>query len=84
MLHQQKVCVSMGSSLGPILVNIIITGSEDVIIEPLIATGTIKFYSHCIDETLLVIKLEYVFRYVTLLINLVRTSILQLICFKIK
>ena len=50
----------MGFSLGPALVNIIITELEDVIIKPLIADDTIKFYSHVFDETLLVMKPENV------------------------
>ena len=50
----------MGFSLGPALVNIIITELEDVIIKPLIADDTIKFYSDVFDETLLVMKPENV------------------------
>ena len=36
-LYQQKDVVSMGSSLGPVLANIIMNGLEDVVIKPLIA-----------------------------------------------
>ena len=50
----------MGSSLGPVLANIIITELDDVIIKPLIANGTIKFYSCLVDDTLLAIKPENV------------------------
>ena len=50
----------MGSSLRLALATIIITGFEDVIFEPLITNGTIKFHSYFVDETLLVIKLENV------------------------
>ena len=46
----------MGSSLGPVLANIIMTELEDVVIKPLIANGTIKFYTRFVDDTLLVIK----------------------------
>ena len=55
-LYQQKDGVSMGSSLGPVLANIIMTELEDVVIKPLIANGTIKFYTRFVDDTLLVIK----------------------------
>ena len=46
----------MGSSLGSVLANIIMTELEDVVIKPLIANGTIKFYSRFVDDTLLLIK----------------------------
>ena len=36
-LYQQKDVVSMGSSLGPVLANIIMNALEDVVIKPLIA-----------------------------------------------
>ena len=41
----------MGSSLWFVLANIIMTELEDVIIKPLIADGTVKFYSHFVDDT---------------------------------
>ena len=50
----------MGSSLGPVLASIIMTELEDAIIKPLIADGTIEFYSHFVDDTLLVMKAENV------------------------
>ena len=46
----------MGISLGAILANIIVNGLEDVVIKPLIANGTIQFYTGFVDDTLLVIK----------------------------
>ena len=58
--YQQKYGVSMGSSLGPVLANIIMTELDDVIIKPLVADGTIKFYSRLVDDTLLAIKPENV------------------------
>ena len=58
--YQQKDRVSTGSSLGPVLANIIMTELEDVIIKPLIADGTIKFDSRFVDDTLLVMKAENV------------------------
>ena len=50
----------MGSSLGSVLANISMTGLEDVIIKPLIADDTIRFYSRFVDDTLLVMKPENV------------------------
>ena len=50
----------MGSPLGPVLANIIMTELEDVIIKPLIADDTIKFYSRFVDDTFLVMKPENV------------------------
>ena len=58
--YQQKYGVSMGSFLGPVLANIIMTELEDVIIEPPFADGKIKFYCRFADHTLLVIKPENV------------------------
>ena len=46
----------MGISLGAKLANIIVNGLEDVVIKPLIANGTIQFYTGFVDDTLLVIK----------------------------
>ena len=46
----------MGSSLWLVLANIIMTELEDEIIKPLIADGTVKFYSRFVDDTLLVMK----------------------------
>ena len=59
-LYKQKHDVSMGSSLGPVLANIIMTELENVIIKPLIADGTAKFYSRFVDDTLSVMKPEKV------------------------
>ena len=59
-LYQQKDGVSIGSSLGPVLANIIMTELEDVVIKPLITNGTIKFYTRFVGDTLLVIKPENV------------------------
>ena len=57
---QQKDGVSMGSSLGPVLTNIIVTELEDIIIKPLIADDKNKFYSRFVGGTLLVMKPENV------------------------
>ena len=46
----------MGSSLGPVLANIILTEFEKTVISDLINCGTIKYYKRYVDDTLLVIK----------------------------
>ena len=46
----------MGSSLGPVLANIILTEFERVIISDLISSGTIQFYKRYVDDTLVLIK----------------------------
>ena len=46
----------MGSSLGPVLANFVMTELEDVVIKPLIVNSTIKFYTCFADDTLLLIK----------------------------
>ena len=43
-LYEQCDGVSMGSSLGPVLANIILTEFENVIVKPLIETSVRKFY----------------------------------------
>ena len=55
-LYQQKDGVSMGSSLGPVLANIIMVELEREIIEPLISDGTLKFYTRYVDDTLVLLK----------------------------
>ena len=57
-IRKQKDGVSMGSSLGPVLANIIMTEFERVIVEPLIRSGKIKFYIRYVDDTLLLAKEE--------------------------
>ena len=54
--YQQKDGISMGSPLGSVLANIIVTELEDVIIKPLVGDGTIKFSSRFVDDTLFVVK----------------------------
>ena len=55
-LFEQYDGVSMGSSLGPVLANIILTEFENVIEKPLIESAVLKFYCRCIDDTLVMIK----------------------------
>ena len=54
--YEQKDGVSMGSQLAPVLANIIITELEEKVIRKFVYHGTIKFYEHYVDDTLLVIK----------------------------
>ena len=67
-LYKQVDGVSMGSSLGPVLANIIMTELESRIIKPLIDKGIIKFYCRYVDDTLVLIKPENI-DYVHNLIN---------------
>ena len=55
-LNEQCDGVSMGSSLGPVLVSIILTEFENVLVEPLIETGVLKFYCRYVDDTIVMIK----------------------------
>ena len=52
----------MGSSLGPVMTNIIMTELENKVIKPLINDGTIKFYCRYVENTLLVVKPQDVSR----------------------
>ena len=51
--NEQKDGVSMGASLGPVLVNIIMKECEKILVDDLVKEGTIKFYVHNVDDTLL-------------------------------
>ena len=55
-IYEQKDGISMGSQLGPVLANTIMTELEEKVIKKFIDDGTIKFYGHYICDTLLVIK----------------------------
>ena len=55
-IYEQKDGVSMGSPLGPVLANIIMTELEEKIIKTFVDDFTIKFYGRYLDDTLLVIK----------------------------
>ena len=48
----------MGSSLGPVFANIIMTELENVIVRNLLADGTVAFYARYVDHTLLLIRPE--------------------------
>ena len=51
----------MGSSLAPVLANIILTEFERVIVSYLINDGVIKFYKYYVDDTLVLIKPSDIF-----------------------
>ena len=48
----------MGASLGPVLANIIMTEMERCVVDRLIESGKIKFYTRYVDDTLLLVKPE--------------------------
>ena len=55
-LYDQIDGVCMGSSLGPVLANIIMTELEKIILPKLFEDGFIKFYVRYVDDTLVMIK----------------------------
>ena len=46
----------MGSSLAPVLENIILTEFEKVVVTPLMESGILKFYSRYVDDMLVLVK----------------------------
>ena len=54
--YEQTDSVSMGSSLAPVLANIILTEFEKAIVDDLIKTGIIAFYHRYVYDTLVLIK----------------------------
>ena len=46
----------MGTPLGPVLANIIMTELEEKVIRKFVKDGVIKFYGRYVDDTILVIK----------------------------
>ena len=55
-IYVQKDGVCMGSSVGPVSANIILTKFERVIVSELINDRVIKFYKRYVDDTLVLIK----------------------------
>ena len=51
-LFEQTDGVSMGSALGPVLANIILSEFEKLIVSDLIKSGVIRFYRRYVDDTL--------------------------------
>jgi hypothetical protein len=41
----------MGSQLGPTLADIIMTELENIVIKPILACETLKFYAQYVDDT---------------------------------
>ena len=54
--YEQCAGLSLGSSLGPVLANIILTQFKNVIVKPLIETSVLKFYCRYVNGTLVMIK----------------------------
>ena len=82
--YEQKDSVSMGSSLGPNMANIIMTELENKVIKPLINDGTIKFFCRFVNDTLLVVKPKVVSRIHKLMKSFDKNLNLPLIYFKMK
>ena len=57
-IYKQTDGVSMGSSLGPVLANIIMRQMESEVVKTLETKGVIKQYMRYVDDTLLLIKPE--------------------------
>ena len=57
-IYKQIDGVSMGSSLGPALANVIMTEFERSVVDKLIKDGLIKFYIRYMDDTLVLAKTE--------------------------
>ena len=55
-MYEQTDGVSLGESVGSVLVNIIMTECEKVIIKQLIENNIVKFFIRYFDDTLLVFK----------------------------
>ena len=55
-MYEQRDGVCIGSSLGPLLANVIMTHLEEKVMKPLINDNTIKFYARYVDDTLFAIK----------------------------
>ena len=57
-IYKQIDGVSMGSSLGPVLSNVIMTEFERLVVDKLIKDGLIKFYIRYVDDTLVLAIVE--------------------------
>ena len=55
-LYDQIDGVCMGSALGPVLANIIMTELERLVMPKLFEDGTVKFYARYVDDTIVMIK----------------------------
>ena len=55
-MYEQTDGVSLGESVGSVLVNIIMIECEKVIVKQLIENNNVKFFIRYFDDTLLVFK----------------------------
>ena len=55
-MYEQTDGVSMGESVGSVLVNIIMIECEKVIVKQLLENNIVKFFIRYFDDTLLVFK----------------------------
>ena len=58
MVKQNKLIVSMGSSLGPVLANVIMPEFQRLNVDKLIKDRLIKFYVRYMDDNLVLVKVE--------------------------
>ena len=63
-LYEQVNGVSMGSSLGPVLANVLMTEFEKEVVQELVSNGTLPFYIRYVDDTLVLIKPENIDLYI--------------------
>ena len=54
--YEQLDGVSMGSSLGPVLANVILIEFENIIVNDLINSGVLKFYRRYVDDILVLMR----------------------------
>ena len=54
--YQQSDGGSMGSSLAPVLANIILTEFEKLLVMPLLESGILIFYCRYVDDMLVLVK----------------------------
>ena len=52
------VDVSIGLSLGPVLAYVIMTEFQRLVVDKLIKDSLVKFYIRCVDDTLVLAKVE--------------------------
>ena len=57
-IYKQANGVSMGSSLGPVLANVIMLEFERLVVEKLIKDGLVKFYIRYLHDTLVLAKVQ--------------------------
>ena len=67
-IYKQRDGVSMGSSLSPILRNVIMTELEKKIFQPLIESARLKFYMKYVKDTLLLAKEDDI-KYISDMLN---------------